>query len=386
MNNWKAILFAGIFMIGSSSTIPAVKSAYPTLPLCLPAPYLEAQENCVSAGPSAVLTLQAEMAVSAVTLVDRFISIGEEYGQFEFNYVKINPDQERLLYPSMQNAINREGHISSFPGGYSYATYQERAYGADGKTYYYLNNGYWLRGGATQGHVDPINFRGVQIADTQPARKFGWVLQNVETRTKPGYYRNFGSGHTLARHEMVEVYDEIQINNYTYYLIAPDEWIVQTALGLIYPSAVPPTGVVSGRWIEINLFEQTTAVYQDGRLIFATLTTSGSDRYFTRPGLFKITEKLALTNMQGGVEPDGSDRYYLQDVPWTMYFDERRAFHGEYWHDHLGYKSSHGCANLSFADAEWLYSWANLGDWVYVWDPSGETPVKEQLFTQYLDS
>ena len=142
----------------------------------------------------------------------------------------------------------------------------------------------------------------------------------------------------------------------------------------------------NGRWIEINLFEQTTAVYENGKLIFATLTTSGSPDFYTRPGLFKITEKLLVTHMAGGEEADGSDKYYLENVPWTMYFDQRRALHAEYWHNHLGYKSSHGCANLSFADAEWLFNWAELGDWVYVWDPSGQTPVIPSLFTQLLEA
>jgi hypothetical protein len=89
--------------------------------------------------------------------------------------------------------------------------------------------------------------------------------------------------------------------------------------------------------------------------------------------------------MRGGVEKDGSDRYYLEDIPWAMFFDQGRAFHGEYWHDHLGYRSSHGCANLSFSDARWLYEWARLGDWVYVWDPSGQTPVDPRLYTHLLD-
>ena len=41
------------------------------------------------------------------------------------------------------------------------------------------------------------------------------------------------------------------------------------------------------------------------------------------------------------------DFYYLEDVPWTMYFDEARALHGAYWHNGFGYPHSHGCVNLS---------------------------------------
>jgi lipoprotein-anchoring transpeptidase ErfK/SrfK len=63
-----------------------------------------------------------------------------------------------------------------------------------------------------------------------------------------------------------------------------------------------------------------------------------------------------------------------------MYFDQARALHGAYWHNSFGYKQSHGCVNLSPADSQWLYMWGDVGDWVYVWDPSGETPTDPSLY------
>jgi hypothetical protein len=53
-----------------------------------------------------------------------------------------------------------------------------------------------------------------------------------------------------------------------------------------------------------------------------------------------------------------ADFYYLQDVPWNMFFSEDVALHGTYWHDGFGYRHSHGCVNLSLADANWLYGWS----------------------------
>ena len=35
-----------------------------------------------------------------------------------------------------------------------------------------------------------------------------------------------------------------------------------------------------------------------------------------------------------------------------------RALHGTFWHDGFGRRRSHGCVNLSVADAEWLFRWA----------------------------
>jgi hypothetical protein len=42
------------------------------------------------------------------------------------------------------------------------------------------------------------------------------------------------------------------------------------------------------------------------------------------------------------------------------------GFHGAYWHDDFGSPVSHGCINLSPADARWLYEWAWLGERVII--------------------
>jgi lipoprotein-anchoring transpeptidase ErfK/SrfK len=139
--------------------------------------------------------------------------------------------------------------------------------------------------------------------------------------------------------------------------------------------------VDNGRWIEINLFEQTIAVYENETLVYATLISTGLPGWWTRPGLFQIYVKLEADTMRGAFEPDRADFYYLEDVPYTMYFDEARALHGAYWHNGFGYPRSHGCVNLAPGDAQWIYNWAGDGDWVYVYDPSGKTPQDDDLYS-----
>ena len=84
--------------------------------------------------------------------------------------------------------------------------------------------------------------------------------------------------------------------------------------------------------------------------------------------------------MGGAFEADRSDYYFLEDVPWILYYDESRALHGAYWHNRFGYPRSHGCVNLPLADAHWIYDWAEEGTWVYVFDPTGETPTDPSKF------
>jgi lipoprotein-anchoring transpeptidase ErfK/SrfK len=108
------------------------------------------------------------------------------------------------------------------------------------------------------------------------------------------------------------------------------------------------------------------------------VVATGMEPLFTRPGLFPIYKKLELETMSG--ERGTENFYYLENVPWTMYFDKARALHGAYWRARMGYPQSHGCVNLTPGDAHWLFDWAKEGDWVYVHDPSGLTPTDPKFY------
>jgi len=342
------------------------KHPQPPQALCLPGIYLENEDlECSLLGPAEHLTQIALMESQIASIPERYPQIDESYGATYYKYLEVNEDDPRYVYDSLDDAKRGGKRSSTLSEGNAYVSYVNQVED-NGKTYYELSNGSWIRSGAVSRNAEPNMFRGVMPIGT-PEQTFGWVLKDTETRSKPGYYNKTGTGNIIERYSIVEVFDVEQTGKSYWYMIAPDEWIYQTEVALVFPSYSPPEGVFVDRWIEINLFEQTVAVYENGEMIFATLTTTGASRTATRPGLFQIYEKHIATGMAGGDKEKG-DYYNLQDVPWTMYFDERRALHAEYWHDHLGYRSSHGCANLSFPDAQWLYEWAQMGDWVYVWE------------------
>jgi lipoprotein-anchoring transpeptidase ErfK/SrfK len=189
------------------------------------------------------------------------------------------------------------------------------------------------------------------------------------------------TGKKLYREDVVQIYDTVTVGAADWYMIGVDEWVERRKVRQFHVNTTPPEGVDNNRWIELNLQEQTLGVYENGKLVFAALVSTGIDPFFTKPGLFQIYEKLDKTNMSGSFESDRSDYYYLEDVPWTLYYDEARAIHGAYWHTYFGYPQSHGCVNLSLGDARVVFDWANVGDWVYVWDPSGETPEDPSLYS-----
>lgn len=346
--------------------------------LCLPDVYSQASSNCSLLGPAAYLSERASIYDLIDSQAERFPHIAENFGETNFNYFRVD-DNSNVFFHSYEAALANSGASGSMYEGYTFASYTQMIE-TDGRKYFQLSDGRWMRGSAVSYYAQPNRFLGVKPTQP-PVRKFGWVLKDTFTLKEPNYYAP-QTGNMIPRYSLIEVFAEEKVGLSNWYMLAPDEWVHMTQVALVYPIEQPPEGVTNGRWIEINIFEQTLTVYENNSMLFATLITSGSSRNFTRPGLFKIYEKLEATHMAG--ELGDEDAYYLMSVPWSMYFDERRALHAEYWHDHLGYKSSHGCVNMSFPDSDWLFNWSNMGEWVYAWDPSGQTPVDPKLYTQHL--
>ncbi len=120
------------------------------------------------------------------------------------------------------------------------------------------------------------------------------------------------------------------------------------------------------KWIDIDLSQQLITAYEGDEPVFRALVSTGTARYPTPTGNFRIMTKLPSDDMTGGLAGT-DDYYYLPDVPWVMYFRAGGyAIHGTYWHNNFGRPMSHGCVNMRIPDAQWLYNWAPIGTLVVV--------------------
>lgn len=274
------------------------------------------------------------------------------------------------VYTSPAEALIGAPPVRDLGDGFVFVSL-DRAVELNGEPFVQINRNEYVRGGDLAS-VKPSGFQGVYLAEA-PQYPFAWVLTTFYPRLTPGGEVN-PAARALLRYDMVQIFGKLHVGEYDWYMIGPDQWIEQRAVAKV--EANPPPPGVSGRWIQINLFEQTLAAYEGERMVYATLVSSGLRKFPTRPGLFQIWVMLEVTKMSGAYLPDKSDYYFLEDVPWVMYFDGQRALHGAYWHDSFGYKKSHGCVNLAPRDAQWLYRWASTGVWVWVYDPSGQTPTE----------
>ncbi len=346
--------------------------------LCLPLPSAIVLDDCLPYGPYGYLQHMAELGLTIPEQPLPASSPDINLAHVPYAYAQVKTRGAPVFASAVDAAAGKPVKRNMQPG-FDYVSYTQQDE-IGGKKVYMTAIGEWMRGGDLSVVRSTITFMGLQFSAT-PSRKFGWTLQAKQSYQAPSANAPLAE-RTFVRWNVIRVYDIQQAEGVTWYLVGPDTWIESKDTALVYPTATAPAGVENGRWIEVNLAEQTLSVYNNNQLVYATLLSSGANNFWTRPGLFHITQKLDTTPMSGAFEVDRSDYYYLADVPWTMYFDEARALHGAYWHTKFGTKQSHGCVNLSPGDAHWLYDWAVLGDWVYVWDPSGQTPTDPAKYGQ----
>jgi hypothetical protein len=343
--------------------------------VCPPGLYAAAPDDCLPLGPSEYLSQLASEGIPYPNLPLPAYPPDPGLNDTPYHYFKVTP-AGGPLYTSLEAAVaNQPSSQVLLPSNHLYVSYLGQPVPVGQEAFYQLRSGYWVRAeGGRLGLFNPP-FQGLLFSST-PRNAFGWILGQIQSRTAPDV-NSPESGITHYRFEVVQIYATQSADNLTWNLVAPGEWVDSRQIARVDPVAAQPAGVTGGRWIQVNLSEQTVTVYDNNRLVFATMASTGIDRFWTRPGLFQIKKKLETETMSNSV-PD--DFYYLEDVPWTMYFDEGRALHGAYWHNWFGYPQSHGCVNLSIGDSHWLYDWANEGDTVYVYDPSGQTPTDPSLF------
>jgi lipoprotein-anchoring transpeptidase ErfK/SrfK len=111
------------------------------------------------------------------------------------------------------------------------------------------------------------------------------------------------------------------------------------------------------KWIRVDLSEQMLFAYESGVPTRAFIISSGLPRTPTVTGEFRIRVKVRSQTMSGG-DPELGNDYSLPNVEWVQYFYEDYGFHGTYWHNNFGNPMSHGCVNMTNADAKWLFDWA----------------------------
>ncbi|MBW4439166.1 MAG: L,D-transpeptidase [Pleurocapsa minor GSE-CHR-MK-17-07R] len=224
-----------------------------------------------------------------------------------------------------------------------------------------VQGGGWMRESDIQ-YVPASYFAGVQVLNAleQP---FGWVMFDLYPASVPGGQQDVDTQRLMRKYDRFNVFASIEDTaGVTWYMIGENEWVEQRWVAVAKPIERPEN--VTGRWIAVDLYEQTLIAYENDTPVYATLVATGLPQTDTPPGLYEVWARLPRDPMSGAA---GSPRSYaLQDVPWVMYFNDGISLHGTYWHEGFGYRRSRGCVNLSISDARYLYDWV------------GANPVNEE--------
>jgi lipoprotein-anchoring transpeptidase ErfK/SrfK len=162
-----------------------------------------------------------------------------------------------------------------------------------------------------------------------------------------------------------------------------DRWVPGTTVRLEAPLSGLQTG--PSKWVDnddsggftvgasmvshVDITRHTMTVTRNGQLIRTMPISAGRNKmpYITRSGTKVIIEKLPSVIMDSATSgiPKGDPEYYREKVDWDL----RVTWTGEYLHSapwsvpSQGRANvSHGCVNLSPANAKWMYDISRPGD------------------------
>lgn len=200
--------------------------------------------------------------------------------------------------------------------------------------------------------------RSVLLPDTALRYKLGWMIHDWYYVDVPGKnLETLDKTKLIAKSTKVYIYSTVKVNGLDWNMVGPDQWVPGEYVAVLN-TPTRPNGV-SGRWITLDLSEQTLVAMIDDKPVFATLISAAWGGFgVTREGLFHIyarTKDMTFVGPPWAKVPE----YIIPHVPWVMFFDGNIGLHGAYWHNYFGYERTHGCVNIPVADEKWLWDWVS---------------------------
>jgi len=227
----------------------------------------------------------------------------------------------------------------------------------EGQQWYQINEEEFIPAD-TLAFASPSHFQGVYFTE-QPQHPFAWINRWTQPSVVPQGAFNEAIP-AFNRYQLVTIFAEERRGEEVWYLVGPDQWVEQSNTSRVDVDPPPPEVGPGEKWIEVDLFEQTIATYEGERLVYAALISSGRTATSTPGGIYRAYFKVREGKMSNPDVEDGNPSwYFIEDVPWTIYFHEGYSLHAAFWHDAFGFRRSHGCVNLAPRDALWIFNWAD---------------------------
>lgn len=139
---------------------------------------------------------------------------------------------------------------------------------------------------------------------------------------------------------------------------------------------------VPAKLILVSTEKQWAWVYQDGKVVYNTPVTSGGPELPTDHGVFHILDKVSPFVFHSPFPPSSPYYYLPSPVTYWMPFDsDQQGLHDAPWRSYFGpgsnlaptdlgtgnfIEGTHGCVNLPFAAAQFIWDFAPIGTTVVV--------------------
>ena len=189
-----------------------------------------------------------------------------------------------------------------------------------------------------------------------------WVtVERANVYSAPG--RQSAGAAPLDRLTRVNVLERIEQQRSGWLRISETDWLRASDTVSPRPGPLPDELRPGERWLDVDLERQVLTAYQGERALFATLVSTGrgpaGSELATPIGTHRLWIKLLASDMDNLENLEARENYAIQAVPWVMYFERGYGLHGTFWHRAFGRVQSHGCVNLTPADAARLFAWTS---------------------------
>lgn len=155
-------------------------------------------------------------------------------------------------------------------------------------------------------------------------------------------------------------------------------YVHSSLVNIIGPVMLPPASQrLAGRWIDVNITQQTLTAFEGQAPVMHTLISSGTKKNPTELGRWFIYYRVLSQTMASRDLAAGDPEFYnLPGVKNVQYFHmSGEAVHAAYWHDNFGTRRSHGCINATFEASAWLWTWARNRTPVMVHEGASFNPI-----------
>jgi lipoprotein-anchoring transpeptidase ErfK/SrfK len=144
--------------------------------------------------------------------------------------------------------------------------------------------------------------------------------------------------------------------------VTPSPTALPTDIPTIENTSVPVTQAPdNGKYILVSISEQHLYAYQDNRLIYSFVASTGMNNA-TRTGVFQVLDKIP--NAYGSTwdlwMPNWMGIYYSGTLENGIHAQPILSNGVQLWGGYLGTPISYGCVVIGVEEAQLLYNWADV--------------------------